>query len=247
MPKRVMTEYRREYVRISMIRSRIRLKMRCIAYKGGKCAHCGCGEGLPPDIFEFHHPDPSSKDFGISESSHTKNFTKLLSELDKVILLCCRCHRIVHHQWNKEKMEARMAAFAALPNPERGRPRLQPCGLEPTPRVKAPVVAQPLIRTLPKPPDALPISGKGERVCYNCGNPTDQKKFCSQTCYHLGREKATWPSDEELHKRLWERPATKVAEELGVSSVAVKKRCKLRSIPTPPRGYWAKTLKVSPS
>lgn len=220
MPKRVLTEYRREYGRLSVIRSRIRLKMRCITYKGGKCVDCGCSaEEFPPSVFEFHHPDPSNKDFGISESSsHTKSFAKLLPELDKVVLLCCRCHRIIHHKWDKERMEARMAAFSSLPNPERGRPNLEPCGLDILPRDRTKVT----------------------RPCQTCDKPTDRKKFCSQTCFRLQREQAEWPTDEKLKELVWAKPATTLAEELGVSSVAVKKRCRHRGIETPPRGYWAR-------
>lgn len=45
---------------------------------------------------------------------------------------------------------------------------------------------------------------------------------------------------EELFSLVWEQPVRKLAEELGVSDVAIKKRCKLLQVPTPPRGYWAK-------
>jgi hypothetical protein len=53
--------------------------------------------------------------------------------------------------------------------------------------------------------------------------------------------KGVWPADEELRRLVWERPATAVAKEVGVSSVAVKKRCKAKGIMTPPRGHWSKT------
>jgi len=33
---------------------------------------------------------------------------------------------------------------------------------------------------------------------------------------------------------------TKVAEDLGISDVALKKICDKHRVPTPPRGYWAK-------
>lgn len=72
---------------------------------------------------------------------------------------------------------------------------------------------------------------------------SSSKKFCSLSCRsssQRGKLKAVWPDNETLKKLLWERPATLVAKELGVSSVAVKKWCKRRGIETPPRGYWAK-------
>lgn len=45
---------------------------------------------------------------------------------------------------------------------------------------------------------------------------------------------------QELYERIWAIPATKLAEELGISDVAIAKRCKKLGVPQPPRGYWAK-------
>ena len=44
---------------------------------------------------------------------------------------------------------------------------------------------------------------------------------------------------EQLYERVWTDPATTVAAELGISSVALKKTCKKLNIPTPTRGYWS--------
>lgn len=51
--------------------------------------------------------------------------------------------------------------------------------------------------------------------------------------------------EQELTRRamydmVWSRPMTKVAEDLGISDVALKKICDKHRVPTPPRGYWAK-------
>ena len=43
---------------------------------------------------QFHHLDPTQKDFGISGT--TKSFEKLKPELDKCVLLCANCHGEVH-------------------------------------------------------------------------------------------------------------------------------------------------------
>jgi hypothetical protein len=45
---------------------------------------------------------------------------------------------------------------------------------------------------------------------------------------------------EELYQKVWEKPMLKVAEEYGVSSVALGKTCVKLSIPLPGRGHWAK-------
>ncbi|WP_223971352.1 RWP-RK domain-containing protein [Bradyrhizobium sp. RD5-C2] len=43
-----------------------------------------------------------------------------------------------------------------------------------------------------------------------------------------------------MYDMVWSRPMTKVAEDLGISDVALKKICDKHRVPTPPRGYWAK-------
>lgn len=45
---------------------------------------------------------------------------------------------------------------------------------------------------------------------------------------------------EELAHLVWNKPATAIASDFGVSDVAVAKKCKAMSISKPPRGYWAK-------
>ena len=44
---------------------------------------------------------------------------------------------------------------------------------------------------------------------------------------------------EELYQKVWEHPMLKVAEEYGISSVALGKVCRRLSVPVPGRGYWA--------
>lgn len=43
---------------------------------------------------------------------------------------------------------------------------------------------------------------------------------------------------EELYRRVWETPATKLAKELGISDIAIGKICKKLDIPKPTPGYW---------
>lgn len=45
---------------------------------------------------------------------------------------------------------------------------------------------------------------------------------------------------EELYEKVWATPGSKLSEELGVSDVAIAKRCRKLNVPRPPRGYWAK-------
>src|SRR5688572_14032423 len=61
------------------------LKQQAITYKGARCERCGydrCSAAL-----EFHHRDPSQKDFALSHAKMT-SFEKAKVELDKCDLLC---------------------------------------------------------------------------------------------------------------------------------------------------------------
>ena len=68
-------------------------KRKCVEYKGGKCVECNYTKYY--GALEFHHLDPTLKDFTIS---HLRSYTfdKIVTdELDKCVLLCNRCHREV--------------------------------------------------------------------------------------------------------------------------------------------------------
>ena len=72
-------------------------KQECISYKGGKCVSCGYNKSI--GALEFHHKDPSKKDFSIS-AQHCHSFgEKIKKELDKCILLCANCHREIHESF----------------------------------------------------------------------------------------------------------------------------------------------------
>lgn len=64
-----------------------------IAGFGGKCQICGynkCNEAL-----EFHHLNPSEKDFALSRTIDMK-WDKQKEELKKCICVCANCHREIH-------------------------------------------------------------------------------------------------------------------------------------------------------
>lgn len=56
----------------------------------------------------------------------------------------------------------------------------------------------------------------------------------------LTKESPSTITAEDLEKMVWSRPMTTVASQLGISDVAVRKRCLKLGVPTPPRGYWTK-------
>ena len=71
---------------------RLKTKIQCIEYLGGKCQNCGYDKSY--GALDFHHKNPSEKDFCITGD---KSFEILKPELDKCILLCANCHRELHY------------------------------------------------------------------------------------------------------------------------------------------------------
>ena len=68
-------------------------KIEAINYKGGKCVKCGYNKY--PGALDFHHLDPSKKDFAISRKKNC-SFDIIKPELDKCILVCRNCHAELH-------------------------------------------------------------------------------------------------------------------------------------------------------
>ena len=71
-----------------------RFKQKCVDYKGGCCQECGYDKYI--GALQFHHLDPSQKDFSLSKvKSHSFN-DKIKEELDKCVLVCANCHFEIH-------------------------------------------------------------------------------------------------------------------------------------------------------
>ena len=80
---------------VNVLKRRKKVKLQAIEYKGGQCQNCGykkCQEAL-----EFHHLDPTQKDFGLSTKGICRSWERVKAELDKCILLCANCHREVEY------------------------------------------------------------------------------------------------------------------------------------------------------
>lgn len=71
------------------------IKRALIMRHGGKCERCGYDKCMR--ALDFHHLDPTQKDFGISKTL-TKSFATLCEETDKCILLCSNCHAEEHQR-----------------------------------------------------------------------------------------------------------------------------------------------------
>lgn len=93
-PKITYEEKKRKSV-INVSKRRKKLKLMAIAYKGGKCINCTYDKCV--DALEFHHTNPTEKDFAFTKGYST-SWDKMKKELDKCILLCANCHREEHYR-----------------------------------------------------------------------------------------------------------------------------------------------------
>lgn len=73
---------------------RNKMKRKAVEYKGGVCG--GCGYNNSHWALQFHHLDPTKKDFQLS-SGKMKEWETTKKELDKCALVCANCHAEVHH------------------------------------------------------------------------------------------------------------------------------------------------------
>ena len=74
---------------------RRKLKLKAVAYKGGRCEGCGYNKCI--DALTFHHLVPSRKDFPIPNMYRYNWEEKVVPELDKCVLLCMNCHMERHY------------------------------------------------------------------------------------------------------------------------------------------------------
>lgn len=72
-------------------------KIEAIKYLGSKCNNCSVSyPNYPYVVFDFHHLDPTIKQFDWDKMK-LQSEKNLFKELDKCILLCSNCHRIIHY------------------------------------------------------------------------------------------------------------------------------------------------------
>jgi hypothetical protein len=66
------------------------------AKKGKSCSICGWDKHHC--ALDFHHTDPSTKSKEVAAMAQTGSIKKIQEEMDKCILVCANCHRILHHE-----------------------------------------------------------------------------------------------------------------------------------------------------
>ena len=79
------------------------MKLKAIKLLGGKCSICGYNKCV--DALEFHHKDPTIKEFKLG-SGNTMSWKEYKNEALKCILVCSNCHKEIHYKlgYNKSNM-----------------------------------------------------------------------------------------------------------------------------------------------
>ena len=67
-----------------------------VRLKGGVCERCN--QTFPYVAYDFHHADPATKAFPLSQRNMQRRWDSLTEEAEKCHLLCSTCHRIVHFE-----------------------------------------------------------------------------------------------------------------------------------------------------
>lgn len=96
--KEYQQKYRKENKKFLATRNRHKRQgrqLKAIHLLGGKCSRCN--EVFDPVCYDFHHIDPSHKEFTIG-SSMLLGESRFFNEVRKCILLCANCHRLVHKE-----------------------------------------------------------------------------------------------------------------------------------------------------
>lgn len=74
------------------IRIRIK-KLKAVELFGNTCHRCG--NTYHPAVFEFHHIDPTTKNYHMS-ALFGQAWNVIEQELKLCIMLCANCHRLTH-------------------------------------------------------------------------------------------------------------------------------------------------------
>jgi hypothetical protein len=110
----------------AVVQFRQRRKKWAVEAFGGKCGICGYNKCV--EALEFHHLDPSQKEFTLTAS--VANRQVFVEELKKCVCLCSNCHREVHSGIAKipDNMLKFDESFKNKPLPEKPKHPCKECG-----------------------------------------------------------------------------------------------------------------------
>lgn len=110
----------------------LKRKFELIEQRGGCCERCGYNKNIAG--FDFHHKDPTQKEFKLDIRKLSNSSMKvLMKEVDKCELLCANCHREEHNpdlEMSKVKLLIEEVNNSVLEIKEIGRPKCIDCGVD---------------------------------------------------------------------------------------------------------------------
>ncbi len=176
-------------------------KRKAVELSGGKCQDCGYNKNL--SVFDFHHLDPSKKEFGWGKLRQRK-WSDIIKELKKCILLCANCHRERH-------------------NPEDTLITTQNCHNN--------LLNISLINKNSDEISTYYSSLKPTGKCPSCNSDVYGTKYCCVDCVSKDRRKVkNRPSKTKLMKMIKESNYCAIGREYGVSDNAVRKWAKVYNL-----------------
>lgn len=93
----------------AVMRRRRLVKDTLVAEAGGRCILCGYDRYY--GALEFHHVDPSTKEFSVGAAGVTRSLERARAEARKCVLLCATCHAEV--EGGVVSLPARLSPFRA--------------------------------------------------------------------------------------------------------------------------------------
>jgi hypothetical protein len=110
----------------------LKRKVELIELKGGCCEICGYNKNVA--AFDFHHNDPTQKDYQLDmrKLSNTR-MIKLMEEVEKCKILCANCHREYHSpdlEMSMVKSLIKNVDDSVLEVKKFGKPKCVDCGCE---------------------------------------------------------------------------------------------------------------------
>lgn len=187
---------------------RTQTKSMLVESLGGKC--CNCGYDKCNGALDFHHIDPSIKEYNISDMLRRLMKTALIvTEAKKCVLLCRNCHA-EYHAGLDISLESTYCddgiSFSEANMPWwicKTKRNCDFCNCEFTPKSKT-------------------------------------QKFCSSACGANNRHGAKMPDRETLEKLLWEKPMRDISKIYGVSDKTISNWSDKLGCSRPEKGYWIK-------
>lgn len=210
---------------IQMASAALKQKLFNLEIKKRECENCGivqwCDKEAP---LELHHLDGNSHN----------------NKLDNLKILCPNCHSQTHSFCKAKKYRiteellqslhtivpeysSLREVFVALNLPYRGMTYLKVSRYIKTHN----------LQLKPKPVTEKILTVKDQ-------NTTLQKRVIEKTSTPKLAKSNWYPTNQELFEAVWNRSVLDLSRSFGVTSNAIKNRCKRRGIPVPPPGYWAK-------